>query len=142
MSDPDVFFGTMIAVIFGAIFLAGFIISIFFLFALQGILELISPENRKVPPGRVWLMLIPVFNLVWQFFLVGYVSDSIGNEWRSRKLAVNEKRPLHGLGIALCISTLFYQFILPILLVIYWVKLSRYKSTLESMQSAQVLDKF
>ena len=44
---------------------------IFFLLALQKTLKVISPENRKMPPGNVWLMFIPIFNIFWQFIMAG-----------------------------------------------------------------------
>ena len=43
---------------------------IFYLLTLQKALNRCSPECRAMNPGMVWLMLIPLFNVVWQFFIV------------------------------------------------------------------------
>jgi hypothetical protein len=41
--------------------------TIFYLKTLQDTLKEISVENRRMPPPNVWLLLIPLFNLVWAF---------------------------------------------------------------------------
>jgi hypothetical protein len=43
---------------------------ILFLIAQQNTLEAIQPQNRKMQPGEMWLQLIPLFNLIWQFIVV------------------------------------------------------------------------
>ena len=50
---------------------------IFYLLTLQGILQEVKPENRKMDPGMVWLTLIPLFGIVWQFIIVGNIADSL-----------------------------------------------------------------
>ena len=50
---------------------------IFYLLLLQNTLRLISPENREMPAENVWLLLIPVFNLVWQFIVLDRLTHSI-----------------------------------------------------------------
>lgn len=36
---------------------------------LHACLARVPPQHRKMEPGLVWLLLIPLFNLVWNFFV-------------------------------------------------------------------------
>ncbi|MEO7142533.1 MAG: hypothetical protein ABI165_03430 [Bryobacteraceae bacterium] len=51
--------------------------AIFYLAGLQGAVARCSPESRTMRPGMLWLMLIPVFNLVWQFVVVTNMSKGL-----------------------------------------------------------------
>ncbi len=73
---------------------------IFFLVTLQKTLESIAPDNRKMMPGLVWLMLIPYFHLVWLFILSGKIGDSLAAEFKRRNIVVFEERPGYGTGMA------------------------------------------
>jgi hypothetical protein len=112
---------------------------LFFLVTLQNIFNAVSPENRKMDGGLVWLTLIPLFGLVWQFIIVNRVADSLKLEFVKRNILVQEDRPGINLGLAYCI--LFCCCIIPLLNIIavfaglicwilYWVKINEYKSRL------------
>ena len=58
--------------------------AIFYLLTLQKALERCSSESRTTTPSSVWLMLIPLFNIVWQFILVSRVSESLYNEFKKK----------------------------------------------------------
>src|SRR5687768_4823839 len=79
---------------------------ILFLLTLQKTLSIISPENRKMPPSNVWLMFIPIFNIVWQFIMVGRIADSIREECVRLNIPVREERPTYNIGLAFCICSL------------------------------------
>ena len=59
-------------------------IAIFYLVTLQKALSRVSRRNRLMQPGMVWLALIPLFNLVWNFFIATQIPDSLRNEFRAR----------------------------------------------------------
>jgi len=114
----------------------GLIPFIFYLLTLQNTLYAISSENRKMQPGQVWLSLIPLFGLVWQFIIVNHMADSLKAEFVSKNLKVDEYRPGIGIGLAYCI--LFCCSLIPFLgilaalggficWIIYWVKINEYK---------------
>src|SRR5262249_25557732 len=42
------------------------------------------PWNRLMEPGLVWLSFIPIFNIIWNFFIATRVPDSLRNEFRNR----------------------------------------------------------
>lgn len=120
--------------------------TIFYLITLQSTLNLVKFENRKMQPGQVWLIIIPLFGIIWQFIVVNAIADSLRLEFQQRNINVDEERPGSGIGLAYCIlqaCTLvpFVNFLtaLPsfICWIIYWVKISNYKSTLQHSQSAQ-----
>lgn len=78
----------------------GIVPLVFFLISMQRALKRCSPENRALSPRLVWLGLIPVFNLVWQFVVVVALGRSLGNEYRARGLR-GPARPGLSLGIAM-----------------------------------------
>ncbi len=115
---------------------------IFYLITLQQTLEKIRPENRTMAPGQVWLEIIPLFGLVWQFFNVTNISDSIKNELLSRGITPDEPRPAYSIGLTHCILAccsvipfLGYLAALGSLVcwIIFWVKVANYKSRLTSI---------
>ncbi len=56
----------------------------FFLMNLQALLTNVSPENRRMSPGKVWLNFIPLFQLGWFIYTVVKVRDSLSAEFKSR----------------------------------------------------------
>jgi hypothetical protein len=112
--------------------------SIFFLRTLQKALNRCAPESRTMTPAHVWLMLIPLFNIVWQFIVVFRVASSLGNEFRRRKIPA-EAEP--GQSIGLASSVLLLTSFLPVIglltgiagvvyWIVYWVKIANYSSRL------------
>lgn len=125
----------VVAVIFGI----SLIPMIFFLLTLQNTLNAISFENRKMEPGLVWLSLIPLFGMVWQFIIVDRMAGSLQAEFAKRGIAIEEARPGNSIGLAYCI--LFCCSLIPfvgyitsiaglICWIIYWIKINDYKNRL------------
>lgn len=134
---------------FQFLFLLLFLVpAIFFLVTQYNTLKSIKPQNRHMSPGEVWLQLIPVFNLIWQFVVVTRIANSIQKELEepafsfetnNQTISTGEK-PTYGIGLAYCI--LICASITPmfggvfglagmICWIIYWVKLSGYKSQIQ-----------
>jgi hypothetical protein len=60
-------------------------------------------EHQKIPAGQVWLLLIPLFNLVWNFFVYPRVSASYQSYFESRgRTDVGDAGRGLGLGYAIC----------------------------------------
>jgi len=94
--------------------LAFVIPAILFFLAQQKILQVISPENREMSPGSVWLQLIPVFGMVWQFIVVTRIAHSVSKEMASRmgdsildnsevQIKETDESPTYTIGITYCI---------------------------------------
>lgn len=76
--------------------------AIFYLLTLQRALSICTPENRTLSPARVWLLLLPLFNIIWHFVVVVNVSRTFRNEFRQRGLG-NAPHLTVSLGLATCI---------------------------------------
>jgi hypothetical protein len=123
--------GTLVMVLF-VCWLVLLLPLIFYLIALQRALASCAVENRRMQPGLVWLQLVPLVGLVWQFFVVLAVSDSLHAEFQKRGV-VEEPDPGRSLGLAMCI--LFACGVVPFLgvltvlagfvcWVLYWVRIA------------------
>ncbi len=89
-------------------------------------------------PGLVWLMLIPLFNIIWHFFIVNGMSNSLAREFAECGETV-EPEPGKSIGMAMCIlnacSIVPYLGVLATLAgfvcwIIYWVKIAEYSARL------------
>ncbi len=115
----------------------------FFLLNLQGLLSNLAPENRRMPPGHVWLNFIPVFNLGWFIYTVIKVKDSVAAEYRTRGWYVDGDL---GYNVGLTAGILwvasfiigwvpFIGWILPmagvVCWIVYWLRVADLKSRLD-----------
>jgi len=64
-----------------------------------------SIEARAMSPGLVWLMLIPLFNVIWHFFVVTKLATTLRNEFGKRGM-MTEPAPGQSVGLAMCILLL------------------------------------
>lgn len=112
-----------------------FIMYIFYLITLSQCLKQCAPHNQRMTPGEVWMVFIPLFGLVWHFFVVGRVADSLAAEFRTRGREPDEPRPGYQTGLTALILMLipFAGIVGVVFLGIYWSKMSKYKKQLESM---------
>jgi hypothetical protein len=99
-----------------ALLLAFVIPAILFFLSQQRTLQVISPENREMSPGSVWLQLIPLLGMVWQFFVVIRIAHSISKEMSSKigesildnsqvQIKGTDESPTYTIGLAYCILT-------------------------------------
>jgi hypothetical protein len=87
----------------------GVAINVFFCLALVKTLSLVKEENRKITPILIWLILIPGFNVLWNFFVVIRMSQSIKNELDSREFEVEGNPTLYvGLSYAILSSVILF----------------------------------
>jgi len=103
--------------------------TIFYLLTLQKGLNRCSPESRAMNPGLVWLMLIPLFNMVWHFFIVLNMAKSLGAEFQKRGVAEDPK-PGQTLGLVMCIGNLICGPVGLVCWILYWVKIAGYSNKL------------
>jgi len=105
-------------------------------------LKLIAPENRFMKPGEAWLVLIPLFNIYWNFELSKRMANSLTNEFYDRKIA-EEEAPGRSTGITLAFLYLITMLPLPINILMglnfvylfyffaYWIKMNRFRELLK-----------
>jgi hypothetical protein len=117
---------------------------IFYLLTLQNALKRCAPASRTMPPGMVWLLLIPAFGLLWHFVVVMYIAKSLRNEFARLEIPCSESAPGQNIGLAACACNC--AIFLPLLgglasiagLVLwidYWIKIAHYSRDLEEHQA-------
>jgi len=125
----------------------GYTIEILFILTLHNTMKAVSIQNRAMPIGQLWLLLIPLFGTVWIFIVVNKLSQSIEKEFLTRSVAV-EPRPTYSIGLTY--SILGASTILPIPIInsliafaalicwiIYWIKVGEYKNRLRNLPPIQ-----
>jgi len=126
-----------------AVFIA---VKVLFLWSLYKNLKNISPNNRKMEPGMVWLNLIPCFSLAWIIYTVIKIRDSNELEFKENNLKSNFDLNF-GVGIAYAvldiISAIPYAGILTgipglVCWIIYWVTLSNMTAALTEAKKSKV----
>ena len=130
----------IVLLIIGLFAIGAIICQIFYLITLMRTMEQVHPTLRKMPPGQVWLVLIPIFGIIWNFIMIGHIADSLQNEFKARNIQVDEARPGYNVGLIMCIAPLIgFLPMIGILgsvaglvcWIIYWSKMAGYKRTLE-----------
>ena len=103
---------------------------IFYILTLQRALEAVDQTMRPVAPGLVWLLLIPLFNFIWIFFLVVWITKGFEKMWQAGRLTTQTSAGF-GVGIAygvcwaLClIPGLNLLLMIPalVLWILHWVQ--------------------
>ncbi|HVJ06727.1 MAG TPA: zinc ribbon domain-containing protein [Candidatus Saccharimonadales bacterium] len=118
--------------------ITGFYIA--YILTLQRAISRCAPQNRATSPESAWLLLIPLFNMFWQFILYPRISETLEREFRARNLSI-EPQPLRNLGLT--VAVLHVCWIIPVVhfftgvagficLILYWVKISEYSNQLLS----------
>ena len=65
----------LIAILLVAIVI-GFAIAIAFCYVLYMLQSRVPEEHRKISTGQIWLLLIPLFNLFWNFIVYQRIPES------------------------------------------------------------------
>jgi hypothetical protein len=109
-----------------------FVPTIFYILTLKSAIEKCAPENQAMPTVQFWLLLVPLFTVVWHFIVVSRLTKSLGDEFRRRGIG-NDPEPGGSLGITMCV--LQACSLVPLLgilsslagficWILYWVKIS------------------
>ncbi|MCT1530603.1 hypothetical protein M3B46_06335 [Sphingobacterium daejeonense] len=123
-----------------SIFFVVVILIIWVLFAntVRSTLKLISKENQAILPNQAWFLVVPFFNIYWNFEVARRLSYSLNNEFFDRKIAVEED-PTFTAGMTYAWSFLIYNFPFPLFwrilgmvvsfvyFITYWFKINQYR---------------
>jgi len=118
------------------------ILLILYLLSLQYTLQSVHFENRRIKPGEVWLILLPVFGFFWHFFMIIGIAQSLKAEFVKREISVSEGLP--GLNVGLAMYFFYFVLIIPnpylypylallpligglVCWIIYWAKMVAYR---------------
>jgi hypothetical protein len=132
----------IIQIVAGMLAVSVLVLYIIYIISLSRALSKCSVASRTMQPGMVWLLLVPLFSLVWQFFVVIGLADSLGKEFRARGIPNVEPEPGKSIGIAMCVCGVCV--IIPILgviaaiahiilWIIYWVKITEFSRRLDQI---------
>ena len=118
--------------------IAGIVVAVFYLLNLQNLLKEISPKNREVEQGNVWLMFIPLFNIIYPFILYPKICDSTRNEYEARGMGaqgdfgrtIGIVMPILGLCGWIPVLGGLASLANLVLFIIFWVKMAGYKNQL------------
>jgi len=136
---PELLRGISLAV-WGCALVGGFAISVAICALLYVCYSRIPVQFRKQEPGLVWLLLIPCFNFVWNFFVYLQLADSYQAYFASvGRTDVGDCGKGIGLGYAICIACCIVPCLnllaapaALVLLIIYLVKAMDLKSQIPS----------
>ena len=117
----------------------GIAVAVFYILTMQKALTLAGERHQKMNPGLVWLMLIPLFNLVWHFFVVKNVSESI-KAWAAEN-GKNVDDAGYTIGLVGCICNCCA--VIPVVnmlagpaalicLIIWWVKVAGFNKLMSN----------
>jgi len=124
-----------------AAFLIRLIVWVFYANTVRKTLACISPENRLMRPNQAWLLVIPFFNIYWNFSVASRVADSLTNEFYDRKIA-EEEHPGRIAGMWYAWLFLLSNIPLPAFILVtigllsiiyfvgYWVKVNNFRNLL------------
>jgi heme/copper-type cytochrome/quinol oxidase subunit 2 len=121
-------------VLFLIIAAVAIVIAVFYCLTLQSCLKAVPEEKRQMKPGMVWLLFIPLFNIVWQFIVVLKIAESVRN-------VLPEENGGKTLGLVMCICNILG--IVPVVnfvagpaglicWIIYWVTVAGLRKKVEA----------
>jgi hypothetical protein len=131
-------------------FIISEVITLLFVLALQKTLEKCSPTSKAMDGGMLWLLLIPLVNMVVNFIVVGNMAKSLANEFRARGIQSTEAEPGKSVGMAWSIcgaGLIVLAFIAPglegiggivycVLFGFYWKKMNDFGRMLDAAPAA------
>ncbi|MGL5888341.1 MAG: hypothetical protein ACRC3B_00570 [Bacteroidia bacterium] len=127
---------------FVAVFALGLILAflipyVLYCLTIYRLFQLIAPQNRKMAPAAAWRLFIPLYGIVWHFFMVSHIADSVALEFPRRGLSLNDQRPGYKVGLWMCILRVAGAVISAasigwlVVWIIYWTKVAGFKRMLQ-----------
>jgi hypothetical protein len=119
---------TMVAVSIGVT-----VIVILHLIAMYRALNACRKRNRTMEPGMVFLAFVPLLNIVWHFFIVIRVAESLRNEFKDRGWSTRDEAFGYGMGLTAVILNLVGCFPVGVIfMIIHWRQIAAYTRQVES----------
>lgn len=135
--------GALIGILgcYAGIFALAYGIRILFLLTLSKALKACEPENQTMPPGQVWLALIPLVGIIFLIMAIFKVPDSLANEYRYRGMRSDDDfgknyALWYILGAFLCgpVGLVFW--------IMYWVTISKHTKALTEGGASRARDDY
>ena len=130
----------IILIITGAIIFALYLLlRILYIYTLYRALQA-TEQYHSTAPGLAWLLLIPVFSLVWQFYILEKLTQGIKGKFDANGRECGDAA--YSIGLACCIlgcvnfiPYLNFLALLPYIgvWIVYWVKIKDFNHEMEMM---------
>lgn len=134
--DPDAAaaaVGSMMVffVCIGVFVLVMMVLQILFLLAMYQALNACDERNRTMQPGMVFLAFLPFVGFIFHIIHLFKIPESLNNEYRDRGLRGDGD---YGKNMAIfyLVSYLVCALFTPIVMILYWMKLKKYTTELNS----------
>jgi hypothetical protein len=116
--------------------------AIFYVFTLQRALNKCAADSRTIEPSKIWFYLIPIFNLVFHFFIVLNMAKSLNNEFKRRGVGMANAKPGETIGLVMCICGVckiipylnvvaYVVYLIP--WIAYWTQIAKYSRNLDQV---------
>jgi hypothetical protein len=117
----------------------------FYIHAISKTLAAIDPAYRSQSPHMAWLLLIPIFNVIWFFFLLKAIREGFEQMLLHHQI----EKPIdtgysYGIGMGCCwaasfVPGLFFIALLPMFVfsMLHWTKLNQARRQIYSKISPQ-----
>jgi hypothetical protein len=104
----------------------------FYIYAIKKTLAAIDPSCRTQRPVMAWLLLIPIFNVIWFFFLLQAIRQGLDTMFQKNLIVKPIDSGYHyGIAMGCCwvasfIPGIFFIAVLPMFVfsILHWTKLS------------------
>ena len=118
-------------------------VAIFIIYLLYNLLNALPPQYRLMEPGMVWLLLIPCFNIIWNFFVYPQVARSYQNYFNAHgRTDVGDCGAGLGVAYAVCallasipclnyVTGIFCGPAMIVLTIVYFVRLYGLKKEIQ-----------
>ncbi|MEY3523307.1 MAG: hypothetical protein RIT33_724 [Pseudomonadota bacterium] len=115
-----------------------FVTFVFYIRAISKTIKAIDPEYRTQAPGVAWLLLIPVFNVIWFFFLLKAIKTGFLRMHENKRIS----QPIdtgytYGIAMGCCWAAIFIPKLIFIALIpmfvfsiLHWTKLNNARKRL------------
>ena len=98
---PEALAGMLL--VFLIVFVVALAIAILLLYLVYSCYQRIPPQHRQMEPWQVWLLLIPLFNLIWNFFVYPKLAKSFQSYFAEQgRTDVGDCGEQLGLWYAIC----------------------------------------
>jgi hypothetical protein len=103
-----------------------------YILTLQRAMEAVDPELRPMAPGLVWLLVIPLFNMIWLFFVVVHLKTGYERMQANGRLVAPTSA---GFGVGIAMGVTWALCLIPflnllvaipslVLWILHWVQVS------------------
>jgi hypothetical protein len=116
---------------YGVVLAIAIAVQIMFLLSLSKCLKQISPRNRRMEPGQVWLALIPIFGFIWTIIMVLKIADSLRDEFEDRGFRGDGDFG-KTIGLVFIIGSFICGPVGLVCWIMYWLKINGYRKQLEA----------